>query len=139
MKFNVISYSKILFLLSLLIFVYNLFKNKNTISELFKTKLIKGITLGFGIFMFFVAISTIINSFFNKLLIFSDFFEIARVLQYYLIFINYYLLFYKNNNTKFFNNIILVILLILGIIGVSQYFNLGGLNEHYVKIIAKEG
>lgn len=137
MKFAVISYSRIIFLLSLIIFIYNFLRNRNIMREAFKTKIIKSITLGFSIFLLFVMISTVVNSFFNNQWILSDFFELARILQYYLIFINYYVIFYKNsNNIKFFNSIILIIVLIVGIVGFCQYFNVLGLNKYYVKVIA---
>ena len=58
--------------------------------ELFKDKTFKWLTIGFLIFSFVVIVSNCISFIDMKQIVLSDIFEVLRILQYYLIILNYF-------------------------------------------------
>ena len=95
-----VSYSKLLFAYSLVIFLYLKFYKKGNVKKLFSSnKTFKFISIGFFVFFLSVITSIIINSIIDKNINISNFYEILRVVLYYLIFVVphlYILLLYKN-------------------------------------------
>ena len=128
-----ITYPKVLLVYSTIVTIY-LILSKNINLNLFKNKTLKYITIGFGIFLLIVAISVVTNTIIDKKIIISNFFETFRVLQYYLIILNYYVL--LKDNTKKFKISFIIILIFNILLSFFQFHNLFGLNELYVKYIA---
>ena len=135
LSYKGISYSKILFVFSTIISIYFITKKRIT-KKLFKDKTFKWLTIGFLIFAFAVIISNCISFIDMKKIVLSDVFEILRILQYYLIVLNYYVLFKEEENKKFFKISIIVLFVINMILAFFQFHNLFGLNELYIKILA---
>lgn len=135
LNFHGISYSKILFIYSICIFLYIIFVKKFKIKLLFKNKIFKFILIGYFSLMLIISLSIVINSIDAEKVIISNFYEILRIILYYLIFVNYYCLLNKDNFKVF--NLSLIILIIFNIIlSFFQFYNLFGLNELYIKTIA---
>ncbi len=130
-----LSYSKILFLFSIIIYIYLILK-KRINKDIFKNKVFKYISIGFFILFVTISFSTCINAIFDKKIILSNFFEILRVIEYYTILTNYYILLSDKKSFKYFNISFICILLFNFIIAFLQFHNIFGLNELYVKFIA---
>lgn len=135
-KLEFLSYSKIIFSFSLLLMLYNLFFDRKNLKKIFLNNTIKLFTIGFIILFSFITISTLINSIINNKWILSNFFEPLRVIQYFLILVNYCCFFNNSCNIKLFERTIIGILLFMSLLGITQYFNLFNLNNFYVKLIA---
>ena len=131
-----VSYSKLLFAYSLVIFLYLKFYKKGNVKKLFSSnKTFKFISIGFFVFFLSVITSIIINSIIDKNINISNFYEILRVVLYYLIFFNFYNLLNKKN-LKTFNISMIVLIFFNVILAFFQFHNIFGLNELYVKYIA---
>ncbi len=132
-----ITYSKLIFTLSFIVFLTILITDYKYLLSILKKKNIKIILLSYCSFAFFVLLSIIFNSFIDNEWIWSNFFEFLRVIEYLLIFINYYYFFsFCKNNSKLFIVLLFIVLTIISLVGIMQYFNLFNLNEYYIKYIA---
>lgn len=135
-KFMFLSYSKIIYVVSLLILIYNIIYNKDNFKIIINDKRFKVLSIGFFLFAILLSISTIVNSILDNNFFLSNFFEVLRVFEYYMVIVNYWCLFVKKDNIRFFNMVLIFILIILSIIGIFQYFNLFNTNNLYIKFIA---
>lgn len=133
LNFMGLTYSKILFLYSILVTIYLIIKKKIN-KEIFKNTTLKYLTIGYLVFLTIVSISVIINTIIDKKIVFSNILEIFRVIEYYLTIINYYIL--SKNNKKIFKISFIIIFIFNIILAFFQFHNLFGLNELYVKFIA---
>ena len=135
LKLSFFTYPKILFIYSLVILIYLICRKKLNIKELLKDKTFKNLTIGYLVFFIIISISTITNFIVDKKFVLSNFFEILRIIEYYLIFINYYILINKDTKKSF--NISLIFLILLSIlISFFQFHNLFNLNELYIRFVA---
>lgn len=135
LKLSFFTYPKILFIYSLVILIYLICRKKLNIKELLKDKTFKNLTIGYLVFFIIISISTITNFIVDKKFVLSNFFEILRIIEYYLIFINYYILINKDTKKSF--NISLIFLILLSIlISFFQFHNLFNLNELYIRYVA---
>lgn len=136
LSFKGITYSKLIFLYSILVFIYLILKKKMNIKQILENKTLKYLTIGFLLFEILVIISVVINTIIDKKIIFSNFFEILRIVEYYLIILNYYVLLEKKENKNIFSKSLIILLLANVLLAFFQFHNLFNLNSLYVKIIA---
>lgn len=132
LKLKGLTYSKIIFVYSILVTFYLIYKKKIN-RKILLDKKIKIIILSYLLFTFIVGISSVVQNF-NSGITISDIFEIIRPIYYILILINYYVL--VKDNKKFFTKTLAVLFVINILISIFQYFNIFDLNKYYVKFIA---
>ena len=136
-KWYFVTYSKLIFTLSFIIFLIILITDYKYLLSIIKSKNIKIFLLSYSSFAVFILGSTVFNSIVNDEWVWSNFFEFLRVIEYMLIFINYYYFFSSDkSNSNLFIKLLLIILTIMSLVGIMQYFNLFNLNECYIKFIA---
>ncbi len=133
LNFKGLTYSKILFAYSILVLIYLIIK-KEINFKLFKNKTLKYLTIGFFSFLSIVSFSTLLNGFFNQKMYFTNLLEMLRVVEYYLVILNYYVLLKKDR--KIFNSSLITFLLFNVGLAFFQFHNLFHLNEYYIKLIA---
>lgn len=135
LNYRGISYSKILFIFSILVSLY-LIVTKKLNFNIFKNKFIKYLTVGFIILFAVVFVSNGLSFIINKKIVLTDVFEIIRPFQYYSLIINYYILLKTKDNRKIFNISLIVLFIINILYAFVQYFDIFELNDKYIELIA---
>lgn len=134
LNFCGLTYAKVMLGYSVLILLY-LILTKQVNKSIFKNKTFQYISMGYLAFLIVVSLSVVVSSIVNKKNVVSNFFEILRVVVYYLVLINYFLLLNKKTAKVFHISFTIMVMLNI-VLSFFQFHNLFGLNELYVEKIA---
>ena len=134
LNFYGVTYSKIIFGYSIFVFLY-LKVTKRISKNIFNNKTFKYLSMGFFAFFVVIVLSFLVNKFINANFGISRVFEVMRILEYYLVLMNYFILLKKETFRGFKISLLIIVFLNI-ILSFFQYYNLFGLNELYIKKIA---
>ena len=131
-----ITYPKVIMVLTIILLLYNLLKDRAKIKDLFNNKIIKSLIISILTFTAIIAVSTLYNTIKFKAFYITDYFEVLRPVLYLGIFINYAYFLKDEKNKTIVLNLISICLIIHSVFAITQYFNFFNMNELYIKQLA---
>ncbi len=132
-----ITHSKVLFLFSVFLFSYLIYKRKeNLIQKIEEKTFLKKYFLILILFFVVVLISFVLSILAGGGFYFTNVFEVFRIILYMIILANFLMLIEGEENYLFLKKFMLLLLVINSVVAITQFFNLFNMNELYIKIIA---
>lgn len=131
-KISILTQPKLLGIIVGIVLIILFFSKKISLKNNKKRSLDYSFILFLLIISFIIFLSCIFNNCFKL----TYLFEIVRPIIYASVVIIFSYLFKKESNKKIFNKIICILIPVMMIFGFIQFYNIGNINDLYIKIIA---